>query len=136
MTRPVVHFEIIGKDGKRLQEFYRELFGWKIDANNPMNYGLIEPGIGGPENGVGGGIAQGDAPFVTVYVQVVSLDETLKKAESMGGKTVMPPMDVPGRPKHRAAPGPGGQPDRAGQAVGRAYRPSRSISATFSSRRR
>lgn len=98
MTRPVVHFEIYGKDGKRLQEFYRELFGWKIDANNPMNYALVEPGIGGPENGVGGGIAQADAPFVTIYVQVISLDETLQKAESMGGKTVMPPMDVPGGP--------------------------------------
>ncbi len=36
--------------------------------------------------------------MVTFYVQVVSLDETLKKAESMGGKTVMPPMDVPGGP--------------------------------------
>ena len=36
--------------------------------------------------------------MVTVYVQVVSLEETLRKAESMGGKTLMPPMDVPGGP--------------------------------------
>jgi hypothetical protein len=98
MTRPVVHFEIHGKDSKRLQEFYSELFGWKIDANNPMNYGMIEAGVGGPPAGVGGGIVQSETPFVTVYVQVLSLDETLQKAESMGGKTVMPPMDVPDGP--------------------------------------
>jgi predicted enzyme related to lactoylglutathione lyase len=98
MTRPVVHFEIIGRDGAKLQNFYRELFGWKIDANNPMNYGLVEAGAGAPENGIGGGIAQGDAPRVTFYVQVVDLNETLRKAESMGGKAVMPPMDVPGGP--------------------------------------
>lgn len=98
MTRPVVHFEIIGKDGKKLQDFYSELFGWTIDANNPMSYGLVSPGIGGPEPGVGGGIASGEAPRVTIYVQVLDLNETLKKAETMGGKTVMPPMDIPGGP--------------------------------------
>lgn len=98
MTRPVVHFEIQGKDAKRLQEFYAELFGWKIDTNNPMNYGFVAPGIGGPEEGVGGGIMQSDTPLVTIYVQVVDLDETLRKAESMGGKAVMPPTDVPNGP--------------------------------------
>ena len=36
--------------------------------------------------------------MVTVYVQVLDLDETLRVAESMGGKTVMPPMDVPNGP--------------------------------------
>ena len=47
---------------------------------------------------MGGGIAQGDGPRVMVYVQVVDLNETLRKAEEMGGKAVMQPMDVPGGP--------------------------------------
>jgi len=98
VTRPVVHFEIYGKDSEGLKQFYTELFGWQIDSNNPMNYGLIAPGIGGPEQGVGGGIAQGDGPRVMVYVQVVNLQETLGKAEELGGRTVMQPMDVPGGP--------------------------------------
>ena len=98
MTRPVVHFEISGRDGKRLQEFYRALFGWEINADNPMNYGFVAPGIGGPEAGVGGGIVQGDRPYVAIYVQVVDLHETLANAESMGGKAVMQPIDVPGGP--------------------------------------
>ena len=95
--RPVVHFEILGRDSQRLQEFYATLFGWKIDAGNPLNYGFIEPGIGGPEEGVGGGIAQsGDGPpRVSVYVQVLSLEETLAQAERMGGRTVLPPFDTP-----------------------------------------
>ena len=49
MARPVVHFEIRGKDAKRLQEFYASLFDWKIDTNNPMGYGFVEAGEGGPE---------------------------------------------------------------------------------------
>ncbi len=98
MTRPVVFFEIRGRDGKRLQEFYASLFGWKIDSNNPMNYGMVEPGIGGPEEGVGGGIMQAEKPLLTIYVQVVDLNETLAKAEEMGGKAVMQPMDYPDGP--------------------------------------
>ncbi len=97
MTRPVVFFEIRGRDCKRLQEFYASLFGWKIDSVM-MNYGMVEPGIGGPEEGVGGGIAQADEPLVMIYVQVVDLNETLAKAGEMGGKTVMEPMDVPNGP--------------------------------------
>ncbi|MGB2695146.1 MAG: VOC family protein [Dehalococcoidia bacterium] len=98
MTRPVVHFEIQGKDAKRLQEFYAELFGWKIDANNPMNYGFVAPGIGGPVEGVSGGIVGSDAARVLIYVQVLDLNETLRKAVSMGGKAILQPMDVPNRP--------------------------------------
>ena len=100
MGRPVVHFEILGKDAKKLQDFYAKLFDWKIDANNPMSYGLVEPNEGGPLPGPGGGIAASmdGRSYVTVYVQVVDLNETLKQAERLGGKAVMQPMDVPGGP--------------------------------------
>jgi hypothetical protein len=40
--QPVVHFEITGKDGKRLQEFYTKLFDWHIDADNLLQ--LFETG--------------------------------------------------------------------------------------------
>ena len=99
MARPVVHFEIRGKDAKRLQEFYASLFDWKIDTNNPMVYGLVEAGEGGPEQGVGGGIAQADGdPLVMIFVQVISLEKTLQEVEHLGGKAVVQPMDVPGGP--------------------------------------
>jgi predicted enzyme related to lactoylglutathione lyase len=96
MTNKVVHFEILGKDGKKSQEFYSQLFGWNIDANNPMEYGMV-PGEAG---GIGGGVAAAmEKPMVTVYVEVPNLEAALQKAEALGGKTVMPPMDVPGGPK-------------------------------------
>ena len=97
-ARPVVHFEIRGRDAKRLQEFYATIFGWQVDTNNPIGYGFVAAGEGGPPEGIGGGIAESDTPLVMVYVQVVSLDETLKKVEELGGKTVTPPTDVPGSP--------------------------------------
>jgi predicted enzyme related to lactoylglutathione lyase len=94
MSCPVTWFEVTGKDAVKLRSFYSDLFGWKIDANNPMNYGMVEAG----EGGVGGGIGQGDGAQVTFYVTVADPAATLNKAEAMGGKTTMPVMDVPGGP--------------------------------------
>jgi len=98
MTRPVVHFEIRAKDRERLQEFYATLFGWNIDSSSSMGLSNIPPGIGGPVEGVGGHIRSADAPGVSIFVQVVDPVETLRKAEEMGGKATMQPVDIPGGP--------------------------------------
>jgi predicted enzyme related to lactoylglutathione lyase len=101
MPNPVVHWEMGTKDANKLQEFYTNVFGWKIDSNNPMNYGMVE--TGGHEGtdghgGVNGGIFQvdDDAPFLTIYIQVDDLQAYLDKAEKMGAKIVMPPTEIPG----------------------------------------
>lgn len=95
MGAPVVHFEIMGKNGKKLQEFYSKLFDWKIDSNNPMNYGLV-PKEG---QGIGGGVGptQDNQPgYVTNYIEVPDTDIALKNAERLGGKVVMPTTTIPG----------------------------------------
>lgn len=96
MADPVVHFEVAGKDAKKLQDFYAQLFDWKIDADNPMNYGMVESADGGIAGGVGP--TEDGSSHVTFYVQVADLALALKKAEALGGKTVTQPMDVPGGP--------------------------------------
>jgi predicted enzyme related to lactoylglutathione lyase len=99
MGNPVIHFEIVGKDGAALRDFYGKLFDWQIDANNPMNYGMIAP-PGEGEIGIGGGVGgtEDGSSMVTFYVQVDNLQAALDKAEKLGAKTVMPPMDIPGGP--------------------------------------
>ena len=96
MAPRVTWWEVIGQDGEKLQEFYGSLFDWKVDANNAMNYGMVDA----EQTGVGGGIAtgQGGQNHVTIYVEVDDLQATLDKAESLGGKTIQPPMDVPEGP--------------------------------------
>lgn len=94
MARPVVHFEVIGKDGAGLRSFYSDLFGWKIDTDNPMNYGIVSAD-GGP--GIGGGIGvgpEGYAGHVTFYVGVPDVEAALAQAESLGGSRVMGPEKV------------------------------------------
>jgi predicted enzyme related to lactoylglutathione lyase len=100
VPNPVVHFEITGRDGERLQAFYRDLFGWSVDADNPMGYGMVDTGTG--ERGIPGGIGATQEPgrgWVTVYVEVEDLGAALAGAERLGGKRLAGPMDVPGGPK-------------------------------------
>ncbi len=93
MANQVSWFEISGKDGAKLQQFYGDLFGWKIDANNPMSYGMVE----GSDGGIGGGIGQSNdgGSQVTFYVTVDDLQAYLDKAERSGGRTVVPVTEIP-----------------------------------------
>ena len=58
MGDPVIHFEVVGRDGAKLQQFYGDVFGWKIDASNPMKYGIVDNG----GEGINGGVGEADEP--------------------------------------------------------------------------
>jgi len=92
-THPVIHWEIQSQDPGRLHSFYTNVFGWKIDTNNPMNYGMVESGGGG---GIAGGIGgtQMQESRVVVYAQVPSIEDVLSRVSAHGGKTVMPRQDI------------------------------------------
>ncbi|HEX2468107.1 MAG TPA: VOC family protein [Solirubrobacterales bacterium] len=101
MGQPVVHFEVIGKDGVNLQNYYSDLFGWEISADNPMNYGIVarEDNLNAGGVGIGGGIGAGPEGYdghLTFYVEVPDVEAALAKAESLGGKRLMGPDEVPG----------------------------------------
>ena len=94
MPNPVIHWEIQSNQPEKVQEFFTKLFDWHIDANNPMNYGMVDTHA---EGGINGGIGPtpGGPNQVTFYVQVDDLQAYLDKAESLGGKTIMPPTEIP-----------------------------------------
>ena len=96
MGHPVVHFEIVHKDAEKLQSFYKDVFEWKIDSNNPMNYGIVDNGGNGINGGIGPTMDPTQPGHVTFYIQVPDPDATLKKIESLGGKTLMPTTEIPG----------------------------------------
>jgi uncharacterized protein len=105
MGQPVVHFEIMGRDLNKLSSFYSGLFDWKIDSDNPMNYGIVdrEQNVNAEGIGIGGGVGampEGQGPgHVTFYVEVPDVEAALKKAESLGGTRLMGPDQVPGGPE-------------------------------------
>ena len=96
MGAPVEWFDIMGKDGEQLKKFYSSLFGWKINSDNPMNYGVTDTDSG---RGIGGGIATDEQgqPSVTIYITVKDINAKLKEIKTSGGsvlieRTVIPEM--------------------------------------------
>jgi predicted enzyme related to lactoylglutathione lyase len=93
MAHPVVHFEIGCRDSAATTDFYSKMFEWKMEAMGPAT--MIAPESPG---GIAGHITQlGHEPFhyVTVYVQVDDVQAYLDKAAGLGGKTVVPPVQIP-----------------------------------------
>ena len=97
MGNPVVHFEIVSSEAPKLQEFYRSVFGWTIDANNEFKYGMVDTGS---TRGIPGGISAplpggGGGSHFAIYVEVPDIEATLKEAVAQGGKIVMAKVTVP-----------------------------------------
>jgi len=98
MGAPVVRFEIMGGKAHQLENFYQDLFGWKIESNNRMKYGMVDTGS---QTGINGGVgtSQDGIRRISIYIEVEDLDATLAEAEKLGGKTILPPSQVPGGPR-------------------------------------
>lgn len=96
MGAPVVHFEIGCKDKQKTADFYSRLFGWKTQAYGDMAT-MIDTAAGGA--GIAGHIsAMGHEPhnYVVFYAAVDDLAASIKAAEKLGGKAMVPPTEVPG----------------------------------------
>jgi predicted enzyme related to lactoylglutathione lyase len=101
MGHPVVHFEVIGRNGDALRSYYSSLFDWQFDTSNPMDYGVVnrDDNLTSEGVGIGGGVATGPEGYgghVTFYVQVPDVEATLAKAEELGGTRTMGPETVMG----------------------------------------
>lgn len=96
MGNPVMWFEIAGKNGEKLSEFYRSLFGWEISPETNGIH-LCDPS---PDQGIKGHIfpTTDDMPYtnhVTIYISVEDLQAAVAKVESKGGKILIPPQEIP-----------------------------------------
>jgi hypothetical protein len=93
MGKPVVHFEIGCRDQRKTEEFYAALFDWSIEQQGPASViNTDSPG------GISGHITSlGHEPhhYTMFYVDVDDIAAYLKKAESLGGKTIVPPIPIP-----------------------------------------
>jgi predicted enzyme related to lactoylglutathione lyase len=95
MANPVTQFQILSKTPDETARFFSSLFGWKIDANNPMGYRRIDTGS---QDGIQGGIwpAPPQSPdFVQLFVGVDDVKSSVKKAEGLGATLLIPPTMLP-----------------------------------------
>ena len=93
MGQPGVHFEIGCRDNAKTADFFSSLFGWNMQAMGPAT--MINTGA---ESGIQGHItALGHEPqhYTIFYVQMDDVQSYLDKAGKLGGKTLVPPVEIP-----------------------------------------
>ena len=93
MANRVIEFQILSKDPDSTGRFYSNLFGWSVDAANPMGYRRVAAGEGIP-----GGIwpAPPQSPnFVQLFVAVDDVATAVSRAESLGARVLIPPTTLP-----------------------------------------
>ena len=87
----IVHLEFSAKDPAEAGKFYADLFDWKVDIMEEMNYVTyqINEEMGGGFLDVSQeGFKVGD---VIPYVSTPDIEATLTRVEELGGKTLQPP---------------------------------------------
>jgi uncharacterized protein len=83
-------FEVMGSDAARTQDFYAELFGWKLDRSGLPDYAVVDTTEDG--RGIWGGIGGGvDANWTMVYAGVPDVEQALRRAEELGATRVSAP---------------------------------------------
>jgi predicted enzyme related to lactoylglutathione lyase len=93
VPNPVVHFEIGCRDREKTVAFYQKLFDWTMQPND-----IATEIVTAPEHPVTGHIVSlGHEPhhYTQFYVEVQDLSASLEKAESLGGKILVPPIPRP-----------------------------------------
>jgi predicted enzyme related to lactoylglutathione lyase len=91
---PVVHFEIGCRDRAKSAEFYSNLFDWSINEQGPASN--IDTKVDGAIAGHITALGHEPHRYTIFYVQVEDIKASLHKAESLGGKTLVPPITLPG----------------------------------------
>ena len=96
MSGRVVHFEIPFDDAERAHAFYREIFGWQLNAVPGMSYTLASTGPTGDQGAsepgyINGGLLRRQNPNDTpiVVIDVDDIDATLARIEEHGGQTLL-----------------------------------------------
>lgn len=96
MGRPVTQWQILSKNPEPHAAFYTRLFGWKVNADNPLGYRMVD--TASPGKGIPGGFwpAPPEAhSFVQLFVEVDDVAATIEKTQSLGGSVIIPAQKLP-----------------------------------------
>ncbi len=84
-------------------DYYRKVVGWKEQASEAQAHGEPYRMLAAGSMAVAGVMAlnrdmmdQGAMPTWLCYVSVANVDESTRKAEGLGARTLVPPTDIPG----------------------------------------
>jgi predicted enzyme related to lactoylglutathione lyase len=93
VAHPVTWFQISGRDGAALEDFYKKIFDWKMTTSPDGSMQMVDAEDGGIPGGIGP--SRDGSHSVAVYANVDDIAAHLKKIQDSGGEIAMPPMELP-----------------------------------------
>ena len=96
MGHPVMQWQILARDANKVSAFYSALFGWKVSADNPMGYRVVDTDS---DRGINGGVWPiGDEghPHVQLFIEVDDVPAMTARVAQLGGQVIIPPQVLPG----------------------------------------
>ena len=123
MPNPVMHWQILTRQPKELEDFYSALFGWTISGDNPLGYKQIDTNS---TAGIHGGLwpisGKEGHSMVQLFIRVDDVKAHVKKAESLGARVVIQPQTLPDGDEMAVVVDPDGIPFAIFRGQGRAPR--------------
>jgi uncharacterized protein len=95
MANPVTQWQVLTHNPEKHSAFYAAVFGWKVNADNPLGYRMVEAGSG---KGIPGGFWPAPAeatPFVQLFAEIENMTDTVRKVTEHGGSVLIPPQTLP-----------------------------------------
>jgi predicted enzyme related to lactoylglutathione lyase len=95
MGNPVTQWQVITREPEKHSVFYATVFGWKVNADNPLGYRMVDPDAA---KGIPGGFwpAPPEAQaFVQLFIEVTDIAETVRLVTDNGGTVLIPPQTLP-----------------------------------------
>ena len=93
MGQPVVHFEIGCRDLAKTSDFFSRLFDWQLQTMGPA--AMVNTGGAGGIQGHMTVLGHEPHHYTIFYVEVDDIGAYLEKATALGGKTLVPPVEIP-----------------------------------------
>jgi predicted enzyme related to lactoylglutathione lyase len=91
------HFELAVNDLEKTAQFYRDVFGWKIQKwEGPVDYWLVTTGDQ-TTVGINGGLMEADETFKGTIntVEVADIDAIIARVKECGGEIIVEKHPIP-----------------------------------------
>lgn len=98
-TNPVNWFEIPVKDMDKARKFYQAVFGYNLEVHDMEPYTMAFFPMTDGKYGAAGTLVKGESYVpshsgTVVYFSVDDIEETLRKINASGGKTILPKKSI------------------------------------------
>lgn len=94
------YLEIVTPEVETVRDLFANTYGWSFQPAAPeLGNAFVARLPGGSLCGIRAPMHEQEKPIIRTYIRVADVVRAAKQAESLGGRVILPPMEIPGRGK-------------------------------------